>query len=101
VVEDEVDTLTRKNVTMTFVRMHSRTDVLIDRLQMVYSVRAHRGATFRVEDIAYLPPPPWGLERHGEETVVNDEISPVPDVTLDRMLSQAVTQSMSVYEATE
>lgn len=101
VVEDEVDTLTRKSVNMTFVRMHSRTDILIDRLQKVYSVRAHRGATFRVEDLRYLPPPPWGLERESVATIDDDEVSPLPDATLTRMLTQAVTQSISMYEPTE
>lgn len=102
VVEDEVDTLTLKRVNMTFVRIRRDTDILITRLRRVYNARAHRGAIFEVEDLPErLPPPPWGLEREGAETIMGDELSPLPDVTLSRMVSRAVTQSLSVYDRTE
>lgn len=102
VLEDDVDTLTSKHVNMTFVRIRPHTDILIDRLRTVYTVRRHRGARFEVEDLPQrLPPPPWGLEREGAETVVGDDVSPLPDVTLSRMVSRAVTQSLSMYDRTE
>ena len=101
-VEDEVDTLTGKRIHMTVVRIHPRTDILIERLRTVYAVRSHRGATFAVEDLpGRLPPPPWGLEREGAETIVGDDLSPIADITMSRMVSRAVTQSLSVYERTE
>lgn len=102
IVEDDVDMLTSKRVHMTFVRIRADTDILIDCLRNVYHIRAHRGAHFEVEDLPErLPPPPWGLEREGAETIVGDEMSPLPDVTLSRMVSRAVTQSLSVYDRTE
>lgn len=103
VVEDDVDMLTQKRVNLTFVRIHARTDLLIDCLRRVYTLRAHRGVTFRVEHLQggdHLPPPPFGLERSGASTL-SDDTSPTPDMILSRMLNDSITQSLSVHDPTE
>jgi hypothetical protein len=103
ILEEDVDILTSKQVNMTFMRIHPRTDILIDCLRGVYVHRQYRGATFTVQELPpHLPPPPWGMEREREETISDDdEPSPITDITLSRMVSRAVTQSMSMYDPTD
>lgn len=104
VLEDEVQSLARKRVNMTFIRIHPRTDMLIGVLRRVYGVTRPTRADFTVEDLTRpedLPPPPGGLERHGVPPGGDEDTISSPDAVLSRALTRAVTQSLSVYDRTD
>jgi vacuole morphology and inheritance protein 14 len=101
VLEDEVQRLARANINMTFIRIHARTDQMIDVLQRVYEATFPRTAQFRVEELfPHLPPPMEGLARH-TMSVGDAETVSSPDAVLSRAVSRAVTQSLSVYDRSE